>query len=115
MRSRPGRRGRPVDVTYEIDGTDWKLAIADNGVGKSTQAGTDGDAGLGTTIVKSLAKQLGATVETGQQPRRARHDDQPGDIHLSTPRRTPRRQLERRRRRMAHLFQGVMATSGDAR
>ncbi len=63
-----GTTGASVDVTYEIDGTDWKLAIADNGVGKSTQAGTDGDAGLGTTIVKSLAKQLGATVETASSP-----------------------------------------------
>ncbi len=58
--------GANVDVTYEIDGADWKLTIADNGVGKSNEAVPGG--GLGTTIVKSLAKQLGAAVEMTSSP-----------------------------------------------
>lgn len=59
------KSGAQVLVTYEIDKSDWKLVISDNGVGK--KEGEDPRAhggGLGTTIVKALAKQLGATVET---------------------------------------------------
>jgi chemotaxis protein methyltransferase CheR len=55
--------GAAVDVTYEIDGADWKLAVNDNGVGKNKDANPKDESGLGTTIVESLAKQLGASVE----------------------------------------------------
>lgn len=64
----PGTEGARIDVTYKIDGSDWTLAIADNGVGKNAQAGTGVTAGLGTTIVRSLANQLGAGVETTSSP-----------------------------------------------
>ena len=56
--------GATIDVSYEIDALDWKLVVADNGMGKIEN--NDGDAtetGLGTTIVKALAKQLGARME----------------------------------------------------
>lgn len=57
------RIGATILVTYEIDGGDWKLTVSDNGIGKAT--GPDaGATGLGTNIVKALAKQLGATIET---------------------------------------------------
>jgi chemotaxis protein methyltransferase CheR len=55
-------KGAAIDVTYEVAGSDWKLAIADNGVGKSPEATASVSTGLGTTIVESLAKQLGASV-----------------------------------------------------
>ena len=49
-------------VTYEIHDLDWKLIVSDNGVG-NRQSGKAGIAGLGTTIIKALAKQLGAQVD----------------------------------------------------
>jgi len=51
-----------VHVTYESDGPDWKLAISDNGTGKSAVEPT-GPGGLGTVIVKALVKQLDARLE----------------------------------------------------
>jgi two-component sensor histidine kinase len=55
-------------VTYEISGTDWKLSVSDNGVGKS-DATVRSKGGLGTGIIKALAKQLDAQVETLTGPR----------------------------------------------
>ena len=50
-------------ITYEIAAADWKLTIADNGIGKgpSTEAGTP--AGLGTAIVAALVGQLDAKMD----------------------------------------------------
>lgn len=56
-----------ISVRYERDDKDWKLTVSDNGVGLAGAATIAGETGLGTTIVKALAKQLGATVETGGQ------------------------------------------------
>ena len=50
-------------VTYEIDESDWKLTVSDNGVGKEMGSAPASDAGLGTTIVKALSKQLGARID----------------------------------------------------
>ncbi len=50
-----------IIVGYETDGPDWRLSIADNGVGKSNDVPTK--AGLGTNIVNALARQLNARVE----------------------------------------------------
>ncbi len=58
-----GKRGARIMATYESDGNDWKLTVSDNGIGYDALAHPSGDAGLGTTIVKALAKQLGAQVE----------------------------------------------------
>ena len=52
-------------VTYVVNGSDWKLTVADNGVGRIPGKEPQAPAGLGTSIVNALAKQLDATVELG--------------------------------------------------
>src|ERR1700730_11800998 len=52
-----------ITVAYDVSGTDWKLSIADNGVGRPDGV-TQPKTGPGTGIVKALAQQLGAKVET---------------------------------------------------
>jgi chemotaxis protein methyltransferase CheR len=52
-----------VAVSYEINGTDWKLSVRDNGVGRIEQSGPPAKGGLGTSLVKALAHQLDAKVE----------------------------------------------------
>ena len=52
-----------VQVTYESDGTDWRLVVEDNGIGKHVGAAPEGKDGLGTVIVKALVKQLEARIE----------------------------------------------------
>jgi two-component sensor histidine kinase len=52
-----------IVVTYNTGGSDWKLSIADNGVGKPTEGPTATKPGLGTSIVNALAQQLDARVE----------------------------------------------------
>jgi len=58
------RRDGRIIVAYEVSGTDWKLSVADNGVGKPDDVFAQPKSGLGTGIVKALAKQLNAQVET---------------------------------------------------
>jgi two-component sensor histidine kinase len=53
-----------ITVLYDVDGTNWKLSVADNGIGKPDGVFAQPKTGLGTGIVKALAQQLGATVET---------------------------------------------------
>ena len=43
---------------------DWKLSVADNGVGRAENNGPPAKGGLGTSLVKALAQQLEAKVET---------------------------------------------------
>lgn len=50
-----------ITVGYETAGTDWKLSVSDDGVGKPV---VQGKSGLGTGIVKALAQQLDAKVAT---------------------------------------------------
>ncbi|ACK50032.1 signal transduction histidine kinase [Methylocella silvestris BL2] len=52
-----------VLVKYEIKGPDWKLTVADNGVGKRAGEARSADSGLGTAIVSALAQQLDAKIE----------------------------------------------------
>ena len=47
-----------IRVGYQVVGTDWKLSVADNGVGKPDGVFAQPKSGLGTGIVKALAKQL---------------------------------------------------------
>jgi two-component sensor histidine kinase len=56
-------KGR-ITVAYDMIGTNWKLAISDNGIGKPAGGFAPGKSGLGTGIVKALAHQLDAQVET---------------------------------------------------
>ena len=58
-----GKTGR-ISVTYEVDGPDWKLSVADNGIGKPDGVFAQPKTGLGTGIVKALAHQLDAKVDT---------------------------------------------------
>ena len=53
-----------ITVAYEVAGTNWKLSVADNGMGKPDAVFAQAKTGLGTGIVKALAQQLGAKVET---------------------------------------------------
>jgi two-component sensor histidine kinase len=57
-----------IIVSYEISGTDWKLSVSDNGVGKPDGVFAQPKSGLGTGIVNALAKQLDAQVETLSSP-----------------------------------------------
>ena len=53
-----------ITVAYDVSGTDWQLAVTDNGVGKPDGVFAQPKAGLGTGVVKALAKQLDAQVVT---------------------------------------------------
>src|ERR1700719_1679048 len=57
-----------ITVTYDVAGTNWKLSVEDNGIGKRTDTFAQGKAGLGTSIVKALAQQLDARVEVLSGP-----------------------------------------------
>lgn len=58
----PGRAGK-IEVLYECktDNREWRLSVSDDGVGITTDPARP--QGLGTTIIQSLARQLGAKVE----------------------------------------------------
>ena len=58
-----------ITVAYDVSGTDWKLSVADNGVGKPASVVTQPKSGLGTGIVKALAKQLDSQVVTSSGPK----------------------------------------------
>ena len=57
-----------IRVSYEISGADWKLTVADNGIGKSLDDSNKPSGGLGTAIVKALVRQLDAQMETTSTP-----------------------------------------------
>ena len=63
-----GTKGGQIAVTYEVSGTDWKLSVVDNGIGKPDGVFAQPKSGLGTGIVKALAKQLGSQVVTLSGP-----------------------------------------------
>jgi two-component sensor histidine kinase len=58
-----------ITVSYEVSGTDWKLSVADNGIGKPDGVFAQPKSGLGTGIVKALAKQLDSQVVTVSGPK----------------------------------------------
>jgi chemotaxis protein methyltransferase CheR len=53
-----------VTVSFEMSGTDWKLSVSDNGVGRPNSGGVGGRGGLGTSLVNALANQLDAKVSS---------------------------------------------------
>lgn len=57
----PDGRGGRVMVAYEVRPEGWTLEVVDNGVGISHPSAKT-RSGLGTSIVRSVAKQLGAHV-----------------------------------------------------
>jgi chemotaxis protein methyltransferase CheR len=58
------RDSATVTVRYEVNGTNWKLSVSDNGIGKKDGAAPPSKGGLGTSLVKALAQQLNAQVTT---------------------------------------------------
>ena len=57
----PGHRKGIIKVDYRSDGSDWTLSVGDDGVGMPTDEASS-QAGLGTSIIEALSKQLRATV-----------------------------------------------------
>jgi chemotaxis protein methyltransferase CheR len=53
-----------IRVSYDVSGTDWQLAVSDNGCGKPDGVFAQPKTGLGTGVVKALSKQLDAQVVT---------------------------------------------------
>ena len=58
------KKDAAIVVSYKISDTDWKLTISDNGGGKPELRASEQKGGLGTSLVKSLAKQLDCRVDT---------------------------------------------------
>lgn len=61
-----GRAGH-IAVDYRARGADWTLSVNDDGVGISTNPDI-AKAGLGTSIVEALARQLDARVQLASKP-----------------------------------------------
>jgi two-component sensor histidine kinase len=57
-----------IAVAYDRAGTNWKLSVSDNGIGKPDGVFAQGKSGLGTGIIKALSQQLDAQVETVASP-----------------------------------------------
>ena len=61
------RNGRIV-VSYRVADGDWKLTVSDDGIGHDDpgtgRSDRDLGAGLGTSLIQALAKQLDARVGT---------------------------------------------------
>jgi chemotaxis protein methyltransferase CheR len=53
-------------ISYQVSGTTgWRLTVSDNGVGKNpTLSPISSGGGLGTALVQSLVRQLGASIKT---------------------------------------------------
>ncbi|MBA2589936.1 MAG: PAS domain-containing protein [Alphaproteobacteria bacterium] len=76
----PDDRKGKILVDYKTQTANWTLSVADDGVGMSAQPGS-AKAGLGTSIVQALTKQLGASINVA--------DANPGAkvsiVHLHVP------------------------------
>jgi two-component sensor histidine kinase len=57
----PGHRKGIISVDYHSKGPDWTLSVGDDGVGMPVDPGS-APAGLGTSIIEALSKQLRAHV-----------------------------------------------------
>jgi two-component sensor histidine kinase len=57
----PDDRNGKIKVDYKSQGPNWTLSISDTGIGMPKRAG-DAKAGLGTSIVQALARQLQASI-----------------------------------------------------
>lgn len=60
--------GSQITVAYNRSGTNWKLAVTDNGIGMPDGTFAEKKNGLGTGIIKALSQQLDAKVETVANP-----------------------------------------------
>ena len=60
----PGEKAdAAIVVSYRVAGTDWKLTVSDNGIGKPDVSAGGTKPGLGTSLVKALTRQLDAVVD----------------------------------------------------
>ncbi len=57
----PGEREGRIVVGYHASGSGWELSVVDNGIGMPLGA-VPATAGLGTSIVQALSRQLGARI-----------------------------------------------------
>jgi two-component sensor histidine kinase len=57
-----------ITVAYDMAGTNWKLSVSDNGIGKPDGISAQGKPGLGTGIVEALSHQLDAQFATVAGP-----------------------------------------------
>jgi chemotaxis protein methyltransferase CheR len=57
-----------IAVGFDVAGTNWKLSVADNGVGAPVGVFAQAKSGLGTSIVNALAQQLEARVDVLSGP-----------------------------------------------
>ena len=62
------KTNRQIAVGFDVAGTNWKLSVADNGIGAPVGVFAQAKAGLGTSIVNALAQQLEARVEVLSGP-----------------------------------------------
>jgi chemotaxis protein methyltransferase CheR len=51
-----------IRVTFEMAKSDWKLTVADNGIGRNGKEELKTSTGLGTALIGALAKQLQAQL-----------------------------------------------------
>lgn len=58
-----------VTVSFEVDGSQWKLVVSDNGIGKPINLTATADGGLGSSLIKALAHQLDAEIGIVSSPR----------------------------------------------
>jgi len=66
----PGEKSdAAIVVSYKVAGTDWKLTISDNGIGKPDVSAGNSKPGLGTSLVRALTRQLEAVVEIASDSR----------------------------------------------
>ncbi len=62
----PDHRNGSIHVAYAQTGLGWRLTVSDNGVGMP-KTDTASKAGLGTSIVEALTRQLDATVSVSSE------------------------------------------------
>ncbi len=58
-----------VSVGYDGEASGWTLSVSDNGRGMPEKTPIANKSGLGTALIKALAQQLGARVETITGPK----------------------------------------------
>jgi chemotaxis protein methyltransferase CheR len=63
------RQSARIRVTFEKAKADWKLTVADNGVGRLSGTDARTSTGLGAALVAALANQLNAQVSEPVTPK----------------------------------------------
>ena len=62
------KKDRQIAVGFDVAGTNWRLSVADNGIGAPVGVFAQAKSGLGTSIVSALAQQLEARVDVSSSP-----------------------------------------------